>query len=96
MFHAALVLFNYLLAFENESKKWAQSLLELAIRGINNNLSKGDLTDKDTLVALLLCECRILFKNHDLTVWLEEQFGEFYQVMAALKAREADLAPEVA
>lgn len=71
-FHAAVVLFNYLLAFETESKKPYNHILEQSIRSIDEVLRKPEITDKDTLVALILCICRVLFKNHDMCVWTED------------------------
>ena len=91
-FHAALVLFNYLLAFENQSKVQYQALLQLSVRALCDEiLSKESITDKDTLVAALLCICRCLYKNHEVTVWVEKEFKEPYQqTMAALEARASE------
>ena len=95
-FHAAIVLFNYLLAFETESKKPYNHLLEQSIRAIDEVLKKPEITDKDTLVALLLCICRVLFKNHEMCVWVEDAAQKFFKdTMVALKERSAALAPEV-
>jgi len=96
-FHAALVLFNYLLAFETVNKRGVLPLLQHSVEAINNVLANAALEDKDTLVALLLCLCRLLFKNHELTVWVEDQYLEtaMQQTMNGLKARAASLAPEV-
>ena len=55
IFHTALVLFNYLLAFEKVSKKDLQPILELSFRAANEALGNQSLVDKDTLVAILLC-----------------------------------------
>ena len=68
--HAALVLFNYLLAFESTSKRALQPELERAMKSIGEVLSNTQLADKDTIVALLVCECRLLYKNHDLVTWV--------------------------
>ena len=35
--------------------------------------------DKDTILALLLCECRILYKNQEMVTWVEEQFKLFFK-----------------
>ena len=95
-FHAAVVLFNYLLAFETETKKPYNQLLELSIRGIDELLKKPEITDKDTLVALILCICRVLFKNHEMCVFVEDPAQSFFKdTMMALKGRSASLAPEV-
>ena len=66
--HAALVLFNYLLVFEKENKKAQEPMLQLAARGIEAQLKKDD---KDLIVTLLLCLCRILYKNHEMTSWVK-------------------------
>ena len=65
VFYAAIVLFNYLLCFEKDSKKDLQANLEQALKSIDEALSDGShaSTDKDALLSLLLCECRILYKN---------------------------------
>ena len=87
-FHAAITLFNYLLTFENASRKPLQEVLEQAIKSATEVLTRESLTDKDTLVALLICICRCLYKNHDLTVWVEKQYKvEFKQIMAGLTER---------
>ena len=90
--HAALVLFNYLLITENENKRSYQSFLELAARGIEAQLKKDD---KDLLVTLLLCLCRILYKNHEITSWAENSFPELGQTLSDLKTRSASMPPEV-
>ena len=87
-FHAAITLFNYLLTFENASRKPLQEVLEQAIKSATEVLTRESLTDKDTLVALLISICRCLYKNHDLTVWVEKQYKvEFKQIMAGLTER---------
>ena len=94
---AGIVLFNYLLAFESESKKPIQGLLEQAITAINDQvLANPNINDKDTLIAVLLCLCRLLYKNHDLTKWVETSFKEtFKTTMAALTERASTLPDEV-
>ena len=78
--HAAIVLFNYLLAFESESKKDILGLLGQAVTSINAQvLAKETMNDKDTLIAVLLCLCRLLYKNHDLTKWVETSFKETFK-----------------
>ena len=78
--HAAIVLFNYLLAFESESKKLIQGLLGQAITAINDQvLANESMNDKDTLIAVLLCLCRLLYKNHDLTKWIETTYRETFK-----------------
>jgi len=95
--HAGIVLFNYLLAFESESKKDIQTLLEQAITAINDQvLMNAEMTDKDTLIAVLLCFCRLLYKNHDLTKWIETTYKEtFKATLLALAQRTQALPDEV-
>ena len=49
------------------------------------------------MVALLMCQCRLLYKNHELTSWVESQFLQerMAQTMRTLKEKAATLAPEV-
>lgn len=63
VYHAAMVLFNYVLCFESDNKKNLQPALEKAMKQIDEVLGDMDMVDQDTLKALLLCECRILYKN---------------------------------
>ena len=72
--HAGLVLFNYLLAFENENKKPYFAQLLKSTRAINDVLAKPDQSDKDVIITLILAQCRLLFKNHELTSWIESNF----------------------
>ena len=59
-------------------------------------LSKAEITDKDTLMAVLLCECRLLYKNHELCVFVENEFkGPFKQTMSALEDRATTMPVEV-
>ena len=90
VYHAALVLFNYLLAYEADSKTKLQQVLEQAFKSIDEALSNAGLTDKDCLLSLLLCECRILYKNQDMVTWVEEQFKLFFkETHSDLSARTA-------
>jgi len=77
--HAALVLFNYLLAYEADDKQKLQQVLEQAFKAIDEALSNSALADKDTLLSLLLCECRILYKNQAMVTWVEEHFKLFFK-----------------
>lgn len=79
VYHAALVLFNFLMCFERDSKTKLQAVLEQSFKSIDEALSSEHLSDKDTLVALLLSECRILYKNHEMVTWVEEQFKLFFK-----------------
>lgn len=50
------------------------------MKSIDEALSNENaITDKDTLLPLLLCECRILYKNHEMVTWVEEQFKLFFK-----------------
>ena len=79
VYHAALVLFNFLLSYEADTKKKLQGVLEQAFKSIDEAVSNQAMTDKETLLALLLCECRILYKNHEMVTWVEEQFKLFFK-----------------
>lgn len=86
--HAALVLFNYLLCYVKESKRAMQNVLETTMKAIDEAISNEALTDDETLIALLLCECRILYKNTDMVPWVEESFKLFFvETHNALAAR---------
>jgi len=65
--HAALVLFNYLLAFDSTNKKDLQPVLEKSIEAITVFLANESIADAPTLTAVLICVCRLLYKNHGLT-----------------------------
>ena len=79
VYHAALVLFNYLMCYEGDSKTKLQSELEQGVKSIDEALSNQNLTDKDTMLSLLMCECRILYRNQDMVNWVEEQFKLFFK-----------------
>lgn len=54
------------------------------------------MNDKDCLIAVLLCTCRLLFKNHDLTKWVETQYKEtFKTTLASMNERASGLPEEV-
>ena len=99
VYHAGLVLFNYLLCFQKESKKNLQNELEKAFKSIDEALSNEAIKDEDTLVALILCECRLLYKNHEMVTWVEESFKLFFvethnqvkERVSGAKVREAVL-----
>lgn len=94
VYHAGFVLFNYLLAYESDSKTKLQQVLEQSLKSIDEALSNTALVDKDTLLSLLLCECRILYKNSEMVTWVEEQFKLFFkETHAELMSRTA--IPEV-
>jgi len=56
-----------------------QGQLEVAFKHIDELLSDKNLTDKDTLNALLLVECRALFTNSQMCTWVEESFKLFFK-----------------
>ena len=76
---SAYVLFNYLMTYEADSKSKLQQELEQGLKSIDEALSNQALADKDTMLALLLCECRILYRNNDTVTWVEEQFKLFFK-----------------
>lgn len=83
-----MVLFNYILCFENDNKKTLQPSLEKAMKQIDEVLGDINMVDQDTLKALLLCECRILYKNVSLCSWIEEHFKLFFtETHAEVKKR---------
>lgn len=58
--HAAMCLFNHLLCLD-KNKNLLREDLEQALKAISEVLSIEELADQETLLALLLCECRILY-----------------------------------
>merc|ERR1712051_827881 len=92
--HAALVLFNFLLTFENDSKQEYNEELKTSVRTIDGILKQA--SDKDLIVTLSLCLCRLLFKNHDITTFVEKEHKQsFKETTDLLRERSAQLAPEV-
>jgi len=49
------------------------------LKSIDEALSNHETADKDCLLSLLLCECRILYRNQDMVNWVEEQFKLFFK-----------------
>lgn len=49
------------------------------MKSIDEAVTSASLSDKDCLLSLLLCECRILYKNEDMVTWVEEQFKLFFK-----------------
>ena len=47
-------------------------MLEAAMKAIDEVLGNVNMVDLDTLKALLLCECRILYKNAAMCAWVED------------------------
>jgi len=71
--------------------------LEVAFKSIDEVLGDETLVDQETLVAVLLCECRMLYLNTGLCVWLEESFKLFFtETHNALKKRVNNTAVEQA
>lgn len=60
--YAAICLFNHLLCFEGDKTHMNEDLAE-ALKIILDVLADQTIDDQETLLALVLCECRILFKN---------------------------------
>ena len=75
--HAALVLFNFLLTFENDSKQEYNEELKTSVRTIDGILKQA--SDKDLIVTLSLCLCRLLFKNHDITTFVEKEHRQSFK-----------------
>ena len=67
--HAALLLFNHVMFYPNEHKKDMTNDLQVCFKQIDECLNDKNL-DSDTLISLLLCECRILFQNFEMCSWL--------------------------
>jgi hypothetical protein len=73
-----MVLFNYILCYDSDNKSKLQASLERAMKQIDEALSDANSVDQDTLKALMLCECRILYKNSGMCQWVEDQFKLFF------------------
>lgn len=86
--HASFVLFNFLLCFENSDKRSIQAQMEPAFKTLDEVINDATLTDVDTLNAILMCECRMLYNNNGMCVWLEDAFKLFFkETHDNLKAR---------
>ena len=72
------MLFNYVLCFESDNKKALQPTLENCFKTIDEALGDINIIDQDTLKALLLAECRILYKNSTMCSWVEDSFKLFF------------------
>ena len=48
------------------------------MKQIDEVLGDINMVDQDALKALLLCECRILFKNSAMCSWVEDHFKLFF------------------
>lgn len=67
-----MCLFNQLLCWEGESLGPLCTELKASLKAIDTCLGNKELKDIETLKALLLCECRILYLNHEICTWVEE------------------------
>lgn len=76
--HASMCLFNQLLCWEGESKSPLIDGLKESLKSIDTCLGNKELKEIETIKALLLCECRILYLNHEICTWVEEQFRLFF------------------
>jgi len=56
--------------------KESRELLQQGIKAIIECLNDKELIDQETLLALVLCECRILFANADACKWVEESMKD--------------------
>ena len=82
--HASYLLFNYILCYQG-TKKTLVEYLQKAMKAIDDVLSEveelpalGKGEDVDATNALLLTECRIMYDNIDLCMWIEEDFKLFF------------------
>lgn len=90
------MLFNQILSLDqfDTSQKVQQMLNEQvhkdAMKAIDTCLNnKG--VEEETLKTLLLSECRILYRNHDMCQWVEDQFNMFFtETHTDLKVRTQD------
>lgn len=72
------MLFNYVLCFESDNKKDLQPAFENCFKTIDEALGDINIVDQDTLKAMLLAECRILYKNSNMCSWVEDSFKLFF------------------
>lgn len=93
---ACIVMFNFLMTSEPPMKKNLHSLLESSIRSVEEVIVTPEVTEKETIVASLILLCRLLYKNHELTVWVEEQHNaEFKGSLEGLESRLQEMPAEV-
>jgi len=72
---SALLLQNYLLCCDEERKKDVHNQLEACFRLLDEVLWNKELTDKETLMAILQVEGMAFFKNVDLCFWMEDIYA---------------------
>ncbi len=82
VFTAAILLFNHILCFKRD-KSLLNELFEKALVNISEKLADEKLIDSEALSGLLLCECRIVYKNKHTVEFvkdkLEPQFRKNHQ-----------------
>jgi hypothetical protein len=80
VYHTAIYLFNFILCWTADSKKALLPSLQHAMKALDEVLNDRDLLEDqdDTLVCLLICECRLLYCNKELCTWVEEEFKLFF------------------
>lgn len=72
---ASMVLFNHLLCYQSPDRSNIESALNTAIESISHRLRDEDIAnEKDTLVAMILCECRILYREVNACIWVQDKF----------------------
>jgi hypothetical protein len=88
--YAAQCLFNHLLCTETDRlPKYSADLIQ-AIRAIDEVLGDKQNQDIDCLSAVLLVECRIMYKNHDVCSFMEDTFKQYFlETHTDLKRRHA-------
>ncbi len=82
VFTAAILLINHILCFKLD-KSLLNELFEKALVTISEKLADKKLVDPEALSGLLLCECRIVYKNKHAVEFiknkLEPQFRKNHQ-----------------
>ena len=73
VFTAAVVLFNHALCFKRDKALLQADYLN-AIDKINSVILQNN--DQEALMALMLCECRMLYENRGLCEVIVEQKGD--------------------
>ena len=78
VFHAAILLFNHVLCYKRDKSNISQ-LLENALLKINELFADSSLVDFEASIALLLCECRILYTNKWICERITEKFEDIFK-----------------
>ena len=83
VYHAAIYIFNQLLCWDKEKKLELTDLLKNAVVAICEAMTEeqkapalGKADDAETLNALLLCLCRIMYKNFEVCTWVEKEINQ--------------------